>query len=78
MRAARSGDVEGVQVALENGGQADGGGGAGRQALHEASEAGRVEVVRLLLNHKAQVNNRSKRHGDEGKSARVTKVCQDE
>ncbi|KAG0720112.1 Inversin-B [Chionoecetes opilio] len=66
VRAARAGDAEGVRAALEHGGQADGGGGAGRQALHEACEAGEVEVVRLLLNHKAEVNSRSKKHGDEG------------
>ena len=68
MRAAKGGDLEGVQTALERGGQADGGGGTGRQALHEASEAGHLNVVKLLLDHKAQINNRSKRHGDEGKA----------
>ncbi|XP_045120610.1 ankycorbin-like isoform X1 [Portunus trituberculatus] len=69
VRAAKGGDLEGLQTALERGGQVDGGGGSGRQALHEASEAGHLEVVKLLLNHKAQVNSRSKRHGDEGGTA---------
>ena len=73
VRAAKVGDLEGVQEALQRGGQTDGGGGTGRQALHEASDAGRVEVVRLLLTHKAQVNSRSKKHGDQGESERMSK-----
>ncbi|KAK8751761.1 hypothetical protein OTU49_010195 [Cherax quadricarinatus] len=68
----KNGEVEGVKKALAKGGRVDGGHTTLKSPLHYAAQAGYVEIARLLCDHKADLELRSKL--DEGGTALVLAV----